>query len=160
MPADNIVVRHAETADVPEILAMARELALAVEDPPPQIDAERFADNAFGTDRWCECFVVEREGSLIAYALVCRGFEAHTGQRRLWLGDLYVRPTVRKRGAGRVLMRAIARHAVKLGCSAVYWELWHKNLLGEAFYRRLAADHVDDLAIFRLAGEKLARLAD
>jgi GNAT superfamily N-acetyltransferase len=160
VPTDKILVRRAASADIAEILAMARELALAVEDPPPQIDAERFAANAFGPDRWCECFVAERSGALIAYALACRGFEAHTGQRRLWLGDLYVRPSGRKRGAGRALMRAIAQHAVQLGCSAVYWELWHKNALGEAFYRRLAADHVDDLAIFRLAGDKLAQIAD
>jgi GNAT superfamily N-acetyltransferase len=159
MKQDHPVIRLAKEEDAEAILSMARELAAAVDDPPPRIDIGGFLKEAFGGERWCDCFVAERDGSPCAYALTCRAFEAHTGQRRLWLADLYVRPHARVRGVGRALVRRIARHALGLGCSAVYWDLWRKNAIGEAFYRRMAAEAVEDLAIFRLGSGRLAELA-
>jgi GNAT superfamily N-acetyltransferase len=154
-----LCIRHAEPGDVEAILGMAHELAAAVNDPPPRINVARLVENAFGADRWCECFVAMRGKSAVGYALVCRGFEAHTGLRRLWLGDLYVGPEARRAGTGRALMRAVARHAIALGCPAIYWELWRKNAVGQSFYRELLAKEADDLAIFLLGPERLAALA-
>jgi GNAT superfamily N-acetyltransferase len=160
MPARprNLTVRLATEQDADAILGMARELAAAVEDPPPPADAARLRENALGAGRWCDCFIAIRGDAPIAYALACRGFEAHTGQRRLWLGDLYVRPAARRGGVARALMAAVARHALDLGCTAVYWELWRKNAAGEAFYRGLAAETCGDLAVLRLGAERLAEL--
>jgi hypothetical protein len=94
MNAEDILVRFATPEDSEAILAMARELAAAVKDPPPSIDVARFIGAAFGPDRWCDCFVAERDRALVGYAVVCRGFEAHTGERRLWLADLFVSATI------------------------------------------------------------------
>src|ERR1700687_5989354 len=93
-------VRAALPADAEIIVAMAAELAAAVEDPRPDFDAARFIRDGFGPDRWFECLVVEIEGQPIGYALMCRGFEAHTGKRRPWLGDLHVGAEVRRRRGG------------------------------------------------------------
>ena len=159
MCASRTSIRLAEPRDADAIIDMARELAAAVKDPPPEIDAARLIAHVFGDERWCDCFVAVHEGSPVAYALVCRAFEAHTGQRRLWLGDLYVRPEARRSGTGRALMRAIARHALRLGCAAIYWELWRENAIGKRFYCALAAEVVDDLAILGLGPGRLAELA-
>jgi GNAT superfamily N-acetyltransferase len=102
---------------------------------------------------------LSRDAPLLAYALVCKGFEAHTARKRLWLGDFYVRPDARRTGVGRALMTAIARHVLQLGCDAVYWELWRMNAAGEAFYRKLGADVAIDLAVMRLDKDRLAALA-
>jgi GNAT superfamily N-acetyltransferase len=149
-------VRAALSADAEIIVAMAAELAAAVEDPRPDFDAARFIRDGFGPDRWFECLVVEIEGQPVGYALMCRGFEAHTGKRRLWLGDLYVRTAARRSGAGRALMAGVANRALKLDCEAVYWELWRPNALGKVFYERLAAEEAADLAVMRLGGERLS----
>ena len=109
--------------------------------------------------RWGDCFIAERGGSPAAYALACRSFEIHTGQRRLWLGDLYVRPEARRSGIGRTLIAAIARHALSLGCTAVYWELWRKNRVGESFYRELGAESAAEMSVLRLGAGRLAELA-
>jgi GNAT superfamily N-acetyltransferase len=152
-------VRAALPADAEIIVAMAAELAAAVEDPRPDFDAARFIRDGFGPDRWFECLVVEIEGQPVGYALMCRGFEAHTGKRRLWLGDLYVRTAARRSGAGRSLVAAVANRALELDCEAVYWELWRPNALGKAFYDRLAAEEAADLAVMRLGGERLSAAA-
>jgi GNAT superfamily N-acetyltransferase len=152
-------VRVALPADAEVIAAMAAELAAAVKDPRPDFDAARFIRDGFGPDRWFECLIAEIEGQPVGYALMCRGFEAHTGKRRLWLGDLYVRAAARRGGAGRSLMAAVASRALELDCEAVYWELWRPNALGKAFYERLAAEEAADLAVMRLGGERLSAAA-
>jgi GNAT superfamily N-acetyltransferase len=159
MNANDIVVRFAVPKDSEAIVAMARELAAAVEDPPPRIDVAQFLDIAFGPERWCDCFVAERGSALVGYAVVCRGFEAHTGERRLWLADLFVSGATRMGGVGRALIGAVASHALALGCAAVCWDLWRPNTVGRAFYRALGAEEASDLAQYRLGRERLAALA-
>ena len=78
-------------SDAEAVVAMAAELAAALEDPTPDLDAARFVRDGFGPDRWFECLIAEIDGEPVGFALICRGFEAHTGKRRLWLGDLYVK---------------------------------------------------------------------
>lgn len=139
---------------------MARELALALHDPQPPITEEVLLRDGLGPERWFDCWVAEKDLELAGYALACRSFEAHTGKKRLWLGDLYVRPSTRFQGVGRSLLAAVARRAIALGCDALYWELWKQNAHGAAFYRQLDAQEVEDLVIMCLNGKALARIAD
>jgi GNAT superfamily N-acetyltransferase len=151
-------VRTALPSDAEVVVAMAAELAAAVEDPTPDLDVARFVRDGFGPDRWFECLVAQIDGEPVGFALICRGFEAHTGKRRLWLGDLYVRSGARRSGAGRSLMAAVAGRALDLDCEAVYWELWRPNALGREFYEGLDAEETADLAVMRLAGKRLAAI--
>jgi GNAT superfamily N-acetyltransferase len=157
-PAIRIDAAGAEDADA--VIAMARELADAVDDPPPSLDRRQFVDVGFGASPWFECFIARDEHAPVGFVTACRAFEAHTGRRRMWLGDLYVRREARGRGAGRALVARVARHALELGCDAIYWELWRPNSAGQAFYHRLGAEAAEDLAILRLTGARLAALAE
>jgi GNAT superfamily N-acetyltransferase len=159
MDAKRIVVRFATPEDCEAIVAMARELAAAVEDPPPPIDAARLLGAAFGPERWCDCFVAEQASVRVGYAVVCRGFEAHTGQRRLWLADLFVRDGTRMGGVGRALIGAVASHALAQGCVAVCLDLWRPNKVGKAFYDALGAEEAGDIAQLRLGRDRLVALA-
>jgi GNAT superfamily N-acetyltransferase len=159
MSAEDIVVRLATPEDSEAVVAMACELARAVEDPPPLIDVARFLSAAFGPERWCDCLVAEQGSTLVGYAVVCRGLEMHTGQRRLWLADLFVCAAARMGGVGRALMGAVASHALALGCVAVCWDLWRPNKVGGAFYQALGAEEARDIAQFRLGRDRLAALA-
>ncbi len=159
MNTEETVVRLAKPQDCEAIVAMACELAVAVEDPPPLIDVARLLDAAFGPERWCDCFVAEQAATLVGYAVVCRGFEAHTGLRRLWLADLFVSAGTRMGGVGRALIGAVARHALAQGCVAVCLDLWRPNKVGKAFYDALGAEEASDIAQLRLGRDRLAALA-
>jgi GNAT superfamily N-acetyltransferase len=152
-------VRTAMPSDAEAVVAMAAELAAALEDPTPDLDAARFVRDGFGPDRWFECLIAEIDGESVGFALICRGFEAHTGKRRLWLGDLYVKTAARRSGAGRALMATVASRAFDLDCDAVYWELWRPNALGRAFYERLNVEENSALAVMRLGGAGLLAIA-
>jgi GNAT superfamily N-acetyltransferase len=151
-------IRAMHPEDAAGVIDMARQLAAAVGDPEPELTEGDLLRDGTGPERWFDCLVAEVAGRLVAYALVCKGIEAHTARKRLWLGDFYVRPDARRTGVGRALMTAIARHALRLGCDAVYWELWRMNAAGEAFYRKLGADVAIDLAVMRLDKDRLAAL--
>jgi GNAT superfamily N-acetyltransferase len=151
-----LTVRPMAEADAAAVAEMARELAAALDDPEPVLDARDLVRDGSGPERWFDCLVAILDGNAIGYALVCRGYEAHMGRRRLWLSDLYVRAHARRTGAGRALMFAIARLAVAQGCEAVYWDLWRLNRVGKAFYESLGAVEIGDLAIWRVASAPLA----
>jgi GNAT superfamily N-acetyltransferase len=152
-------IRPMRPGDATEVIEMARELATAVGDPEPGLAPADLIRDGFGPQPWFQCLVAELVGELVGYALMCRGFEAHTAKRRLWLGDLYVRPRARRGGTGRALMAAVARHALELGCDAVYWELWRMNAAGAAFYRNLTAEEAVDLAVMRFEKNRLMAIA-
>jgi GNAT superfamily N-acetyltransferase len=128
------IIRPMRMGDAARVIDMARELAAAVGDAEPKVLESDLIRDGSGPERWFDCLVAEIAGQVAGYALVCKAFEAHTGKRRLWLGDFYVQPLARRRGTGRALMTAVARHALQLGCEAVYWELWRMNVAGGAFY--------------------------
>jgi GNAT superfamily N-acetyltransferase len=153
------IIRGLLPQDAAVVVQMARELAAVVGDPEPRLAGADFIRDGAGPERWFDCLVAEMAGRLVAYALVCKSFEAHTARKRLWIGDFYVRPDARRGGVGRALMTAIARHALHLGCDAVYWELWRLNSAGEAFYRSLGAEDAADLKVMRLDQDRLAALA-
>jgi GNAT superfamily N-acetyltransferase len=151
-------IRAMRPEDAAGVIDMARHLAAAVGDPEPELTAADLMRDGTGPERWFDCLVAEVAGRLVAYALVCKGFEAHTARKRLWIGDFYVQADARRNGVGRTLLAAVARHALRLGCDTVYWELWRMNTAGEAFYRKLGAEVATDLAVMRLDKDRLAAL--
>jgi GNAT superfamily N-acetyltransferase len=152
------IVRPMQPEDAGVIIEMANALAAAVGDPAPRLAVDDLVRDGLGSERWFDCFVAEADGALAGYALACKAYEAHTGNRRLWLGDLFVRPQARRSGTGRALVAAVARHAVDLGCDAVYWELWRLNEVGNVFYGRLGAEEAAGLAVMRLKAEAASSL--
>jgi GNAT superfamily N-acetyltransferase len=158
MTGSALAVRPMRPGDAAAVVEMARELAATVGDPMPELLESDLVTHGTGPGRWFDCLVAEVAKQLVGYTIVCRAFEAHTAKKRLWLGDLYVRPAARRSGIGRALMTAIARHALELGCEAVYWELWRMNAEAGAFYRELVAEELAELALMRLDKHGIAAL--
>jgi GNAT superfamily N-acetyltransferase len=155
----DVVVRAARAEDADVIVGMARALALAVGDPPPVLDAQSLLAWAISQDRWGDCLVAQGKSGLLGYVFFCRRFEVHTGQRRLWIADLFVSPEARAAGVGQRLMQEVARRAIAQACEGLCWDVWRENRSGEAFYRKLGAEAVADVAPYQLTGEALATLA-
>jgi GNAT superfamily N-acetyltransferase len=144
-------------ADAETVVAMAAALAAAVDDPRPRVTAQALLQAV--ADGWCDCFVADLQHELAGYALVSRCYEAHTAVRRLWLGDLYVKPAARRFGVGRSLIARVARHALELGCDALYFELWRPNTAAVPFFSQAGAKELTELALMRLDRSGLSTLA-
>jgi len=159
MQEHHVTIRVMRREDAVSIVAMARELAASVADPAPALTVSDLTRDGFGPERWFDCLVAEAGNRMVGYVLFCRGFEAHTARRRLWIGDLYVRAEARRHGAGRALIAAVARHALQQGCDAVYWELWRENRSGEAFFQSVHGAEAEDIATMRFDKARLQAIA-
>ena len=158
MPAATI--RPAIAADVPLVLQLIRELA-AYEKLGHEVTAtERdLRESLFSSPPSAEVVIAETDGGVAGYALFFHNYSTFLCKRGLYLEDLFVRPSFRGRGIGRLLLSHLAGIAVQRGCARFEWAVldWNESAIG--FYRSLGAMPMDDWTVFRLSGDALERLA-
>ena len=131
------MIRPAVEADVPELVAMIRELAEFEHlSDQVQITEDDLARTLFGPDAVVHDSVVEDgAGGLAAHALWYRTFSTFLGKTGIWLEDLYVRPEHRRRGHAGALMA----HLRQLTDGRLEWEVLEWNTTAIDFYQRLGA---------------------
>src|SRR3954447_5337263 len=144
-------IRQASPEDMAAVAGLSRVLAAHVNDPDPGSDVSLLLDGGFGPDRWFECLVAEDGNRIVGFALFCRRFEAHTREKRVWLGDLCVAEDRRRDGIGRALVAAVQAHAAKSSCTAVDFELARGNDLARSFYKSLKAMVCNEIESWRLS---------
>jgi GNAT superfamily N-acetyltransferase len=143
-------IRQASFDDLAAVAELSRELAALVGDPDPGSDISLLLDCGFGQDQWFECLVAEVGNRIVGFALFCRRFEAHTREKRLWLGDVYVTANQRRGGIGRALLAAVQDRAAQLGCVAIDFELARGNDTARLFYKHLNGAIYDAIEPWRL----------
>lgn len=114
--------------------------------------------DGFGDDAAYHALLAQGSEGLIGYAAYQAAYDTERGGRSLWLLDLYVAPKARGGGAGRALMRQVARVACDRGCVSLWWGVRSCNRQARAFYAGLGAID-DDARILELAGPALTALA-
>jgi len=130
------VIRPAVEADVPELVAMVRELA-DFENLSDQvsISEEGLARTLFGPEAMAQDWVVEEGGALVGHALWYRTFSTFLGKTGIWLEDIYIRPEHRRQGyASEILTRLRQETEGRLE-----WEVLEWNVPAMDFYERLGA---------------------
>ncbi len=131
------MIRPAVQADVPELVAMIRELA-DYEQMADQvaITEDDLARTLFGPDAVASDSVIEDgNGGLAAHALWYRTFSTFLGQTGIWLEDIFVRPEHRRKGYASALLR----HLRELTDGRLEWEVLEWNQPAMDFYQRIGA---------------------
>ena len=95
-----------------------------------------------------EVLLAEQDGRPVGFALFFHNFSTFLGRAGIYLEDLFVRPEARGRGAGKALLRELARLALERGCGRLEWA-----------YRARGAVPMEDWTTYRLTGESLRRMA-
>lgn len=155
-----LAIRRAATRDAPTIVALIRGLA-EYERLIRQMEATpaRIRRHGFGRARYFEALLCRRGRRAIGFALYYFTYSTFMGRPTLYLEDLFVRPEARGQGAGRALLRALARIALRRGCRRMEWAVLDWNAPAIRFYRRLGATLRREWILTRLTGAPLARLA-
>lgn len=109
--------------------------------------------------RYFDTLICRRRGRPIGIALYFFTYSTFLGQPTLYLEDLFVVPEERGRGAGRALLRALARIALRRGCGRMEWAVLDWNESAIAFYRSMGAHVLDEWRICRLTGSELRAVA-
>ncbi len=121
--------------------------------------AGRIRRHGFGRRRYFEALICRRGRTPIGLALYYFTYSTFVGRPTLYLEDLFVLPAERGHGAGRALLRALAKIAVRHGCGRMEWAVLDWNTPGIRFYRKLGATLRREWILTRLAGAPLRRLA-
>src|SRR5262245_19007051 len=151
-----LTIRRARRQDAGTILALIRGLA-AYERLTREVKATavRIREHGFGRRRYFETLICRRDGRAIGFALYFFTYSTVAGRPSLYLEDLFVVPEERGRGAGRALLRALARAALARDCGRMEWAVLHWNRPAIRFYERLGARLRRDWVLTRLSGRAL-----
>jgi GNAT superfamily N-acetyltransferase len=153
-------VRPGTRRDVPTIVRLIRGLA-AYERLARECEATlgRIRRDGFGPRRYFETLICERDGDAIGFALYFFTYSTFMARPTLYLEDLFVLPVERGKGAGRALLEALARVAVRRGCGRMEWTVLDWNTPSIEFYEALGARLRREWILTRLTGASLRRLA-
>jgi GNAT superfamily N-acetyltransferase len=157
-----IEIRAASEADVPAIAALIRGLA-EYEKLLDQLilDEQQLQSHLFGEVRFAEALVAQTgNAGVIGFALFFHNYSTFRGQPGMYLEDLFVLPEHRGRGAGKALLRALARIAVQRGCGRLEWSVLDWNTPAIGFYRAIGAVPMEEWTVYRLTGEALETFAN
>jgi GNAT superfamily N-acetyltransferase len=153
-----VEVRDSTESDVPLLLMCFRSMA-AFEKLPITATDESVRTALFGEAPAAHALLAFTDRRPIGYAVYFFTFSTMTGRRGLWLEDLFIEPTFRKRGIGQALMAYLADIAAKNQCGRFEWSVLDWNQSAIRFYDRLGATVLKDWHICRLDEAGLGRLA-
>jgi len=156
----SLTIRPAVRTDATQILAFITELA-EYERARHEVIAS-VADiehSLFDEGSTVHSLICERDGRAIGFAVYFYSYSTWLGRNGIYLEDLYITPEQRGGGAGRDLLRHIAREAVEHRCGRLEWSVLDWNAPAIGFYESLGAQAQDEWVRYRLDGEKLLRFA-
>lgn len=156
----DLVIRAAAPADAPLIMGFIRELA-EYERLSHAVEASEadIARDLFGPTPRAFCDIAEVDGAPIGFALWFYNYSTFRGRAGIYLEDLFVRPDARGHGAGKALLRRLARRCVDEGLGRLEWAVLDWNAPAIGFYDALGAEALDDWIVRRMTGEALTKLA-
>ena len=157
----DISIRHATSADVPLIIRFIRELADYEKAPEEAVATEQQLEQALFCDSPRVYSVIcEVDANPAGFALYFYNFSTWLGRHGLFLEDLYVTPDQRGAGAGKALLKHLARLAVQEGCGRFEWNVLDWNKPAIDFYEAFGAQPQSEWIGYRLAGEALSAFAE
>jgi GNAT superfamily N-acetyltransferase len=155
-----IDIRSATADDAALILALIRELATYEKLAHEVVATEATVrETLFGARPAAEALIASVDGVPAGFAIFFSNYSTFLARPGIYLEDLFVKPTFRRRGVGRALFVQVARLAVERRCGRFEWSVLDWNAPAIAFYRSLGALPMSEWTVFRLTGQALVNAA-
>jgi GNAT superfamily N-acetyltransferase len=157
----DFIIRQASIADCDQILAFIKELA-AYENLSHEVSADKakLEGSLFGEKQYAKVIIGEYKSEPVAFALYFHNFSTFLGKPGIYLEDLFVKPQMRSKGFGKIMLAYLAKLALDLNCGRLEWSVLNWNQPAIGFYQSLGAKQMKGWTGNRLSGECLAKLAD
>ena len=155
-----LVIREAKPEDSNVILNFILELAKYEKLESEVLATETSIRNSiFGSESSTKALICEKNGIPIGYAIYFFNYSTWLGKHGLYLEDLYISQSERGFGAGKALLKYLARIAVSKDCGRFEWSVLDWNQPAIDLYESLGAEPQNEWVVFRLSGQKLLDLA-
>ncbi|KQY19980.1 GNAT family N-acetyltransferase [Rhizobium sp. Root482] len=153
-------IRKAVPQDAGTILRFITELAV-YEKAGHEVEAtvETVTRSLFGPQSVSQAAIIERDGVPVGFAVWFFSYSTWQARNGLYLEDLYVTPDQRGSGAGRLMLRYLARIAVEKGCGRFEWSVLDWNEPAIKAYEAIGAEPLNEWTRYRLAGDALETFA-
>ena len=157
----NIKIRPAVTEDTDTILRFIRDLAIYENaEHEAQSTPEKVHKTIFSEGATAHGLICEQDGRPVGFAVYFFNYSTWQGRNGLYLEDLYVDPSSRGSGAGKALLRHLARIAVDKDCGRFEWSCLDWNTPSIEFYNSLGAKPQSEWIRYRMTGQELLDLAN
>ena len=156
-----IEIRQATAEDSALILGFIAELAIYEESEHEVVATESdIKHSLFGSDSTTKALICNIDNEPVGFAVYFFNYSTWLGKHGLYLEDLYVSPQHRGSGAGKALLKHLAKITVTNGCGRFEWSVldWNEPAIG--FYQSIGAKPQDEWVAYRLTGKALEELAD
>lgn len=157
------VLRPATADDIPQIIALMRDMA-EFEKLLDQFEATESAifNNLFGSEPPAKALVItpqDQPDHLISYIFWFHNYSTFKAKRGLYLEDIYIDPRHRNLGLGGFALKYLAKKALELNCGRFEWVVldWNQNAID--FYEYHGATVLSEWRIVRVEGSALRSLA-
>ena len=154
----SVTIRRAERADFPALFQLITALADFEHLAPPDADAQARLLH----DGWPENGVPPRFEVLLAevtdegttqavgYAIAFDTYSSFLARPTLYLEDLFILPSHRRRKIGKALLDTLVAEATRRGCGRVEWVVLDWNTEAQRFYQRFGAKHLTEWHTYRV----------
>lgn len=150
----------AREQDVTQILTFIQELAVYEREPDAVVAThDDLCKALFGPAPKVFAVLCWEDDTPVGFALYFFNFSTWLGQHGIYLEDLYVTPSFRGRGAGKLLLQHLAGIAVAEGCGRFEWSVLNWNKPAIDFYESVGARPQSEWMVYRLTGQALEDLA-
>ncbi|KFZ38705.1 GCN5 family acetyltransferase [Shewanella mangrovi] len=113
----------------------------------------------FGEHSSTQAVIASLNDEPVGFAVFFYNYSTWLGKHGLYLEDLYVSPEYRGIGAGKTLIRHLAKLAVEKGCGRFEWNVLDWNEPAIKFYQSIGAKALDEWVGYRLTGDALKEFA-
>jgi GNAT superfamily N-acetyltransferase len=153
-------IRFATKTDVPLILSFIKQLAEYEKMANEVVATEALLEQTlFGERKVAEVIFSDYNGEAVGFALFFHNFSTFLGRPGIYLEDLFVKPEMRGKGLGKLMLSYLAKLAKERGCGRLEWWVLDWNEPSVEFYKSLGAQPMDEWTVFRITGETLDGLA-
>ena len=150
-------IRPATEQDVGLLMKLIRELATYEHLTHELVATEEALFRMFFRSKPCpEALIAEKDGEGVGYAIFFTTFSTFLAKPGLYLEDLYVRPSHRRCGIGRQLLRTVVSIASERGSGRLEWAVLDWNESGIKFYESFGAEMQSSYRIMRMTRDKFA----
>ena len=155
----NFVLRFASSDDTVLILDFIRELA-EYEKMLKEVvaDENTLKEFLFGK-KVAEVIIGEYDSEPVSFALFFHNFSTFLGRPGIYIEDLFVKPEIRGKGIGKIMIAFLAKLAKERKCGRLEWWCLDWNNDAIQFYENLGALSMDEWTVFRLTNEELNKVA-
>lgn len=157
----NIQIREATVEDSSIILRFVTELAI-YEKAEHEVKATEsdIQESLFGSDSKTNAVICSINNVPVGFAVYFFNYSTWLGKHGLYLEDLYVSTEARGSGAGKALLKHLAKIALSKNCGRFEWSVLDWNEPAIQFYQSIGAKPQPEWVCYRLTGKSLEDFAN